>query len=91
MKTKSILAGLVGLSVVAGIPFAHAAGEIRVACKKELKSFKCGAATEQEAHKCLESHEAHDKKNDGFSQVCYEAHEAFEKKSGAEEKGEARE
>lgn len=63
MKHRAFLAGLAGLFVLEGVPSVHAAGDMRVACKKELKSFHGGTAAEQEAHKCLESHEAFEKKS----------------------------
>ena len=58
------------------------------ACKKEIKKYKCDATSEQTIHECLEKHEKHNKKHDGFKAACYEAHEAYEKQSGTEEKNE---
>jgi hypothetical protein len=84
---KKMIAVIVSTFVLSSSAFAAEAGMLK-ACKKEIKKFSCDATSEQTAHECLEKHEAHKKKNDGFSHGCYEAHEAFEKKMGTEEKGE---
>jgi hypothetical protein len=87
MKKKNILVSLVAVGLMASVP-AFAKGGMLGACKKELKKFACEAKTEADAHECLEKHEAHGKKNDGFGHACYEAHESYEKSMGKEEKGE---
>lgn len=88
MQMKNVFVSLLAVGLMASIPSAFAAGGMLKACKKELKSFSCEAKTEAAAHECLEQHEAHGKKNDGFSHGCYEAHESYEKKMGKEEKDE---
>jgi hypothetical protein len=85
---KNLFFGVIAVSLMASVPSAFAKGGMMSACKKELKKFGCEAKTEAAAHECLEQHEAHGKKNDGFSHGCYEAHESYEKKMGKEEKGE---
>lgn len=71
------------LSIMSVSPFANGA-DLTKACKKEVKTFACKGG-DQEIHECLEGHEEHGKKNDGFSKACYDAHEAYEKKVGKSE------
>lgn len=85
---RNVLASIVALGMVASVPSAYAASGMLKACKGELKKFGCSAKTEAAAHECLEQHEEHGKKSDGFGHACYEAHESYEKKADKEEKGE---
>ena len=80
---------VIALSVLSLSSFANAA-DLSKACKKEVKTFACKGG-DHEIHECLESHEEHGKKNDGFSKACYDAHEAYEKKAGKSEGAEAEE
>ncbi|HTM46838.1 MAG TPA: hypothetical protein VL137_17905 [Polyangiaceae bacterium] len=87
MRTRNMFTGVVTVGLLASIP-AFAGGGVLDACKAELKQFACNATTEEQAHQCLERHEQHAKKDDGFSHACYEAHEAYEKRMRKMEKGE---
>ncbi|MBI3557754.1 MAG: hypothetical protein HY074_15955 [Deltaproteobacteria bacterium] len=85
---NKLFVAVVAVGSMMAVPSAFAAGGMLKACKGELKKFGCKAKTEADAHECLEQHEAHGKKDDGFKHACYEAHESYEKKMGKEEKGE---
>lgn len=78
------MVGAVAVAMLSLGSSAYAKGMLKD-CKSELKKFNCEATTEAAAHECLEQHEDHGKKHDGFSKSCYKSHESYEKKMHKEE------